>query len=185
MNTQKVSTQNLKTIAETMQREGCFFPYVRGRQLLDCAGEVLLTTGEIVEITVPAYISAEEIQKAIIASAYSMAVKRVNHNFNNRVAEYRRLQILESGNKIKGEYKSTNSSSLIQRLTNFVFGLSNQWELRILGLSQIPSHQSVLSEAYRKALKKHHPEFGGKEKSLWTITSAYETLMASIDNPQP
>ena len=57
MRFQKVSTQNLRSIAKLVILDNEYFPYVSNRQLLDGAGEVLLSRGDTIEITIPPVIS--------------------------------------------------------------------------------------------------------------------------------
>jgi hypothetical protein len=178
MTSQKVSTQNLKAIAEWMRKDGVFFPYVKNRQLLDCAGEVLLATGDLVEIERPALISAEQIQKATVKSGYSVASKRAIENQKSRVEEYQKAESVKAKYQIQPRIQS--NSGILKKLFKAIIGSSEDIDLTILGLSAIPADTSELRSAYLNALAKQHPDSGGKEKLLWALTASYEGLLARI-----
>jgi hypothetical protein len=178
MTSQKVSTQNLKAIAELMRKDGEFFPYVQNRQLLDCVGEVLLATGDLVEIERPALISAEQIQKATTNSGYLLASKRAKENFNDRITEYRKAEAVKS--KYQIESRSHSNPGFLKKILKAFIGIASDLELSILGLTRMPTDIAELKAAYMNGLTRCHPDSGGKEKSLWALTVAYETLLARI-----
>lgn len=178
MTSQKVSTQNLKAIAELMRKDGNFFPYVQNRQLLDCAGEVLLATGDLVEIERPALISAEQIQKATTHSGYLVASKRASDNFDERITEYRKAESVKT--RYQMQSGSQSGSGLLRKVLKALIGNTENLELSILELSSMPSDITELKAAYLNGLARCHPDSGGKEKLLWSLTVAYETLLARM-----
>jgi len=175
MRFQKVSTQNLRSIAKLVILDNEYFPYVSNRQLLDGAGEVLLSRGDTIEITIPPVISLENIQTAITNSGYRIAVSRASFNFHSRVGLYRKS---DSTHKAHGNHKRLKQ--LIIRLTSVFVGGANDFDLHLLGLTEIPSEVSILKSSYIELIKTHHPDYGGSEKSLWGITDAYEKVLSRM-----
>ena len=110
-----------------MRKDGVFFPYVKNRQLLDCAGEVLLATGDLVEIERPALISAEQIQKATVKSGYSVASKRAIENQKSRVEEYQKAESVKAKYQIQPGIQS--NSGILKKLFKAIIGSSEDTQL--------------------------------------------------------